>query len=100
MEQWDYGVERWDLVTMIYAGDDPRHVERLQRSLKQGGLFVLEFFADDGAATRFTHGGWPTGALARLFAGNWEILRDDVVEDIADWGLKKAKLQRFVARKK
>jgi hypothetical protein len=87
-------------VTLIYAGDDPRHVERLQRSLKRGGLFVLEFFADDGKATRFTHGGWPAGALARLFAGNWEILRDDVVEDIADWGLRKTKLQRFVARKK
>ena len=100
MERWDYGVERWDLVSMIYAGDDPRHVERLQRSIKRGGLFVLEFFADDGAPTRFTHGGWPRGALARLFAGNWEILRDDVVEDIADWGLKKEKIERFVARKK
>jgi tellurite methyltransferase len=100
IEQWDYGVERWDLVTMIYAGDDPRHVERLQRSIKRGGLFVLEFFAADGEPTRFTHGGWPAGALARSFAGNWEILRDDVVEDIADWGLKKSKLVRFVARKK
>ena len=85
---------------MIYAGDDVQIVERLQRSIKGGGLFVLEFFADDGEPTRFTHGGWPRGALARLFAGNWELLRDDVVEDIADWGLKKAKLQRFVARKK
>jgi SAM-dependent methyltransferase len=100
MEQWDYGVERWDLVSMIYAGDDSRIVERVQRSIKRGGLFVLEFFADDGKPTRFTHGGWPSGALARLFAGNWELLRDDVVEDIADWGLKKAKLVRFVARKK
>lgn len=42
----------------------------------------------------------PPGALARLFAGNWELLRDDVVDDIANWGLKKAKLVRFVARKK
>jgi len=100
MEHWDYGVERWDLVTMIYAGDDPQIVERLQRSIKRGGLFVLEFFADDGKPTRFTHGGWPRGALARLFAGNWELVRDDVVEDIADWGLKKAMLVRFVARKK
>lgn len=99
IEHWDYGVERWDLVSMIYAGDDAQMVERLQRSIKRGGLFVLEFFADDGQATRFTHGGWPAGALARLFAG-WQIVRDDVVEDIADWGLKKAKLQRFVARKK
>lgn len=100
IEHWDYGVERWDLVSMIYAGDDPRLVERLQRSVKRGGLFVLEFFADDGEPTRFTHGGWPAGALARAFVGNWEILRDDVVEDIADWGLKKSKLERFVARKK
>jgi len=100
IEHWDYGVERWDLVAMIYAGDDVPIVERLQRSIKRGGLFVLEFFADDGEPTRFTHGGWPRGALARLFAGGWDVLRDDVVEDIADWGLKKAKLQRFVARKK
>jgi SAM-dependent methyltransferase len=100
IEHWDYGVERWDLVAMIYAGDDVPIVERLQRSIKRGGLFVLEFFADDGEPTRLTAGGWPRGALARLFAGNWDVLRDDVVEDIADWGLKKAKLQRFVARKK
>ena len=97
---WDPGKNKWDLVTMIYAGDQPEKVRLLQPSIKKGGLFVLEYFSAESDMKKFGAGGWPRGELAKLFADGWEILRDDVVEDISDWGLSKRALQRFVARKK
>jgi hypothetical protein len=99
VEHWDLGKERWDLVTMIYAGDDAGLVERVKPSLKKGGLFVLEYFHKDSDASRAGAGGWPTGALAQLFSNGFKILRDDVVDDTADWSLSKQKLVRFVAEK-
>ena len=97
---WDPGKDKWDLVTMIYAGDSADTVRRLQPSIKKGGLFVLEYFSAESDMKKFGAGGWARGDLAKLFADGWEILRDDTVEDISDWGLTKRALQRFVARKK
>ena len=93
-DSYDYGVAKWDLVTMIYAGDTAERVEKIARSIKPGGLFVFEFFVDDG------NGGIEPGLLAKVFADGFEIVRDDVVTDRPDWGLDRAKLERFVARKR
>ncbi len=99
--KWDPGKERWDLVTMLYAGDHAELVRHLQPSIRKGGLFVLEYFHIDSDMASFGAGGWQTGALAKLFGdGGWEIVRDDVVDDVSDWGMTKRKLVRFVARKK
>jgi SAM-dependent methyltransferase len=96
---YDFGVARWDLVTMIYAGDDLKMIERIKPSIRSGGLFVLEYFHDD--ATQGTGiGGFGTGELAPLFRDGWTILEDLVVEDVADWGLRRTKLVRFAAEKK
>lgn len=97
-DTWDLGVNKWDLVTMIYAGDDLKMVERIKPSVKKGGLVVIEYFHAD--ATKGTGiGGFQAGTLAAAFKDGWKIVRDDVTEDIADWGLRKSKLVRFVAQK-
>ena len=95
---WDPGVAKWDLIAMIYAGADPALVERMKPSLKKGGLFVLEGFHADSAMAKIG-GGWKDGQLAALFKDGYKILRDDVVEDTADWSLTRQKLVRFVAEK-
>ncbi|MGE5183735.1 MAG: hypothetical protein ACM31C_16800, partial [Acidobacteriota bacterium] len=101
IDKFDLGKDHWDLVTMIYAGADPKLVERIQPSIKKGGLFVTEYFHADSDAAKSGAEGWQTGQLAKLFGdGRWEILRDEVVDDIADWSLREQKLVRFVARKK
>ena len=45
-ETFDYGTEKWDLITWLYGGclgiDDIAGT--LKRALKPGGLFVFEFF--------------------------------------------------------
>ena len=98
VNEWDPGIAKWDLVAMIYAGVDPELVERTKPSLKKGGLFVLEGFHADSAMAKIG-GGWKDGQLAALFKEGYKILRDDVVEDTADWSLTKQKLVRFVAEK-
>jgi SAM-dependent methyltransferase len=97
VEKYDLGTAKWDLVTLIYAGTDPTLIERIKKSLKKGGLFVVEFFHKD-ATSGVGIGGFATGELAAQFAG-WTIIKDEVVDDIADWGLRKTKVVRFAAQK-
>jgi ubiquinone/menaquinone biosynthesis C-methylase UbiE len=92
VKTYDYGVEKWDLVAMIYAYPAFSKIADLQRATKPGGLFVYEFFADPDSA--------PTPPLAQQFATGWEVLKDETVEDVPDWRADRAKIQRFVARKK
>jgi len=95
VKTYDYGTAKWDLVAMIYAWPALSRIGDLQAALKPGGLFVYEYFAhigdnDDSPAP---------GALAKQFAG-WDILVDEIVDGVPDWAADRAKLQRFVARKR
>jgi SAM-dependent methyltransferase len=93
---WDFGVERWDLVALIYSGCDEKMVARLRSSLKQGGLVVVDgFHKDPGPGL-----GFETGQLSALFKDGFTVLRDDVVEDVSDWGRQRQKLTRFAAQKR
>jgi SAM-dependent methyltransferase len=96
-EAYDYGVARWDLVAMIYAGDSTQMIEKIKPSLRPGGRFVLEYFARRPDQPR---GGFAEGQLAKLFGDGFEIVRDEVVDDTPDWAQDRAKLVRFVARKR
>lgn len=96
---YDFGIEKWDLIALIYAGADPKDIERIKKAMKPGGRVVIEVFHKDGTAgTRSS--GFGTGELAQLFS-DWGIIRDEVTEDFADWsGPSKVKLVRFVAVKR
>jgi SAM-dependent methyltransferase len=95
---FDMGRARWSLIAMIYM-DDRALVERIKQALAPGGLVVIEFFHSD-SNDYFPHPihGFETGELERLFAG-YTIVRSEVVQDVADFGERPAKLVRFVARK-
>ena len=96
--KYDFGTSRWDLVTLIYAGSDPKLVDRIKPSIRKGGLFVVEFFHTE--ATQGTGiGGFETDELSKKFATGWKIVKNEVVDDIADWGLRRTKLVRFAAEK-
>lgn len=96
IDAYDFGIAKWDLVTMIYATANVGWIEKIKPSLGPGGLFVVEFFAIDDEA----EGGFKRGQLAKLFASGFDILRDDLVEGVPDWAMDHAKLVRFVARKR
>ena len=95
VKTYDFGTNRWDLVTLIYAPSALGRLADIRRAVRPGGLIVYEFFAPDGP-----NEDEPVPAvLAKAFAG-WDILRNEEVEDVPDWTVDRAKLVRFVARKK
>jgi SAM-dependent methyltransferase len=94
LDKIDLGVAKYDLVSMLYAGADPKLVAKAETALKPGGTFVFEYFAAGVGAMD----GPKPGELARSFAG-YDIALDEQVDGVPDWALAHAKLQRFVARK-
>ncbi|MEZ4261472.1 MAG: methyltransferase domain-containing protein [Polyangiaceae bacterium] len=96
IDTYDFGVAKWDLVTMIYALDRVSWIEKIKPSLKPGGVFVLEYFHKDAP----DGDGFATGQLAKLFAEGFVVLRDEVVDDRPDWAMDRATLVRFVAKKR
>ncbi len=96
IDEWDFGVDRFDLVTLIYAGDHAKWIDKIKASLRNGGLFVVEGWAK---VTPDSPVGFGEGQLAKLFDG-YEILRDETVEDVPDWAWDTGRLVRFVARKR
>lgn len=98
IEDFDLGRERYDLVALIYVGGADL-AERIIAALKPGGVVVVEFFHRDMEASLGHHmGAFETHELERLFPG-FEVLRSETVEDVADFGLQRSKLVRFVGRK-
>lgn len=99
IDTWDFGTNRWDLISMIYPGENHEPwIEKSKVALKKNGLFVLEFFAGDPADP--AEGGYQPGQLAKMFSDPaFQVLRDDTFEGTPDWAVDHAKLVRFVARK-
>jgi SAM-dependent methyltransferase len=94
IDAYDCGIAKWDLVTEIYVPNPVARAGKIKAALRSGGLFVLEFFLDEG------DGGVKPAELRAQFADGFDILRDEVIEDRPDWGQDRAKLVRFVARKR
>jgi len=90
---FDFGVAKYDLVTMLYATDNVDWIARSQRSLKRGGVFVYEFFQGDRE-------GVDSARLAALFRDGFDILRNEVVRGTPDWASNQATLLQFVAKKR
>jgi len=96
---FDLGTNAWDLVALIYWSDRAV-LPRIKAALKPGGRVVIEFLHED-SNDYFPHpaNGFKAGELEAAFAG-FEILRSEVVDDVADFGERPARLVRFVARKR
>jgi SAM-dependent methyltransferase len=94
---FDFGHARWDLVALIYAGVEPELLSRVEQAVAPGGIVVIEYFASESVVGDNLGGATP-GQLARAFGG-WSIIRDERAQDVADWGLGRTLLARFVAQK-
>jgi predicted RNA methylase len=95
IDKLDFGVAKYDLVTMLYATDNVDWIERSKKALKRGGLFVYEFFQGDA-----NDKGLDSTRLATMFKDGFEIVRNDVVRGTPDWARNEATLLRFVAKKR
>lgn len=102
VEVYEFGRDRWDLVTMFYTGPFSHWVELAKPSIKKGGMLVVESFHNAGPDDPDGGGHFKTGELAAYFAGdpNWEIVTDEVVDGVSDWHSMDTKLVRFIARRR
>jgi hypothetical protein len=96
LDEWEMGENRYDLVTLIYAGDHGRWLERIKRALRPGGWFVLEGW---GRVNPDDQNGFPVGRLRECF-GDFEIVVDETLDAVPDWAHDQGRLVRFVARKR
>lgn len=97
-DHFDMGKGQYDLVALMYVGG-AEMTSRIDTALKPGGLVVVEYFHKD-MERQFGHqmGAFGSGELESLYKG-YKVIRSEVVEDTADFGLRPAKLVRFVAQK-
>ena len=86
---YDYGAEKWDLVALFYTCCDGKQVENVRRSLKPGGLIVVEGFHEEPGARVYV----PSEQVAALKAG-FTVLRDEVVDEASDWGPRDVRVKR------
>jgi hypothetical protein len=70
-------------------------VDKVRRALKPGGMVVVEGFPKQSVPW-----GFDSGELAALFKDGFTVMRDEVVDDVSDWGNSTPeKLVRFAAMK-
>jgi SAM-dependent methyltransferase len=102
-DAFDYGTDQWDLIVFVYEPfpiTTAAYVQRLHRSLRAGGLVVIEGFGvEETVKTR------PTTAIdpARLLAAfkDFRLLHYQDVVAVPDWGgPKPQRLVRMVAEKR
>jgi 2-polyprenyl-3-methyl-5-hydroxy-6-metoxy-1,4-benzoquinol methylase len=96
IEEFDYGVDQWDLIVATYEGASWR--DKAVRGLKPGGIVVVEGFLK-GPQT-------PPGAsftaneLVKMFLDlNLRILRYEDVAGSPDWGTREGHVIRLCAQK-
>lgn len=95
LDLYDLGETRWDLITSFYMQDWHYNSKtdtfaRIARSMRPGGLFVLEGFGPPRLRQE---------AIEKAFSG-WRILRSETIEAEPEWGRgRKREIIRFVAEK-
>ncbi len=101
-DTFDAGTNQWDLIAVIYGPGsiaDPGYVARLHRSLKPGGLVVVESFASDRVAAQRRPVDIDPADLRRAFSA-FQILRFEDGQAVSDWDPQTTRLVRMVAQKK
>ena len=98
-ETFDFGTEQWDLVVLSYVSARPL-IERVVRSLRPGGVVVLEAFHDDATANASIGRGvvYDSNELLELFA-ELRVLRYEDETAVADFGRRETPVVRLFARK-
>ena len=100
---YDLGVDRWDLVAVIFAWapvSDPSFLARLKASLRPGGIVLFEHFVDNpGQPHAPMVRALKPNELKALFA-DFELVSYEETETTADWGGPGERVVRMVARKR
>lgn len=93
-DEFDFGLERWDLIVIVYALEK-RSVHRVRDALKPGGLVVVEAGHRETSGAPFEY---DTNELLDIFRG-FRILKYEDTAGTYDWGPETIRLVRLVAQK-
>jgi SAM-dependent methyltransferase len=102
-EVFDYGSDRWDLIVFMYEPfpiTSEAYVERLRRSMKFGGLIVIESTAQDAKTFNRRPTAIDPGQLLAAFK-DFRLLHFEDTIVVSDWsGRAKTRIVRMVAEKR
>jgi SAM-dependent methyltransferase len=103
-EAFDYGSDQWDLIVFMYEPfpvTSTAYVERLRKSMKSGGLIVVESFAAEGSMPNQPATAIDPGQLLAAFK-DFRLLRFEDTVARADWSppQKMTRVVRMVAEKR
>jgi SAM-dependent methyltransferase len=101
-EVFDYGADQWDLIVFMYEPfpiTSSAYVDRLRKSLKVGGIIVIESYGEDAATPNQPATAIDPGRLLSALH-EFRILRFEDTVALADWGQSKRRLVRMVAEKR
>jgi len=93
-EEFDFGVEQWDLIALIYP-IEKRSVYRIRQALKPGGVVVVECSHKEGSNAPFEY---DTNELLEIFSG-FRIVKYEDSHRLHEWAGKKLRIVRLIAVK-
>jgi SAM-dependent methyltransferase len=100
-EAFDYGSEQWDVIVFMYEPfplDSAAYVERLRKSMKPGGLIVIESFGPMPGRTAQIE--IDPDKLLPAFK-DFRVSRFEDTMAIPDWGTREmTRVIRFVAERR
>jgi SAM-dependent methyltransferase len=98
-EEFDWGTNQWDLIVLSYVGGR-EYVQQVRRSLRPGGMVVLEAFHRDATKSRPVGGAvvFDSNELLKLF-GDLRIVRYEDTAAVGDFGLADTRVVRLAAIK-
>jgi len=96
---YDYGKDRWDLVSIIYFNPVRPILERFKEAVKPGGYIVIEGFGRRKKGGPPDESKFATNELLERFK-DWQILEYQDGDFDADWGGEpRAHIIRLLARR-
>jgi 2-polyprenyl-3-methyl-5-hydroxy-6-metoxy-1,4-benzoquinol methylase len=98
-EEFDWGESRWDLIVLSYVGAR-EFASNVIKSLRPGGMVVIEGFHRDATKTRSIGGAvvFDTNELLQIFPGLRVVQYQDTT-GVADFGLFDTRVVRLAAVK-
>jgi SAM-dependent methyltransferase len=102
IQEFDLGTVQWDLIAIMYEPapvTTTSYVEKISKSLRPGGLVVVESFASDRAAQIRRPVDIDPAELLAAFGG-FRILHFEDVIAMPEWTQTKTRLTRLVAEKR
>jgi 2-polyprenyl-3-methyl-5-hydroxy-6-metoxy-1,4-benzoquinol methylase len=103
-EEFDYGSDQWDLIVFMYEPfpvTSTAYVERLRKSMKSGGLIVIESYGAEASTPNRPTTAIDPGQLLAAFK-DFRLLRFEDTVARADWSppQKMTRVVRMVAEKR